>query len=67
MQKLIKYLLPFAIVIQSNFSYGESNNSIDWYNKEVIINGQYVRVLLVVEKEFISHITEKAKEMKKKG
>lgn len=67
MQKLIKYLLPFVIVIQSNFSYGEANNNIDWYNKELIINGQYVRVLLVVEKEFISHITEKAIEMKKKG
>ncbi|WP_019866856.1 hypothetical protein [Methylovulum miyakonense] len=67
MRKLIKYLLPFIIVFQSNFSYGESNNSIDWYNKELIINGQYVRVLLVVEKEFISHITEKANEIKKKG
>lgn len=67
MQKLIRFLLLSVIVIFSKFSHGESYDSIDWYNKELIVKGEYLRALLVVEKDFVAHLNEKAEKMKKKG
>ena len=56
MRKLIKLLLLLFFIILINGFKANADEKLDWHNKDLIIKGEYLKVLMVIEKDFISRI-----------
>jgi hypothetical protein len=64
MRKLIKILIFFITL--GLLSQTEANENIDWYNKDLVIKGEYLQALMVVEKDFLYRLNKKIKSIKNK-